>query len=79
MWSHFCRIALRAEPNFGPFFLVTSKKVSQKPHKKRIPVFRIAHFLKKKAWYLAFLAKVHETNLFLFFFLALSHGMVQLL
>ena len=64
MWTHFCRISLCAEPNFWLFFFFFScqekndknwprsdkkkKKVGQKHYKKRIPAFRIAHFLKKK-------------------------------
>ena len=45
-----------------------------KKKKKRIPPFRIAHFLKKKIWKgiaVNFLAKVCETNLPFFFFFGL--------
>ena len=61
MWTHFSRIALCAEPNFWLFLSCQEKnekkidrkaakkkkKVAQKRYKKRIPAFRIAHFLKK--------------------------------
>ena len=94
MWTHFCRISLCAEPNFWLFFfflvvrkkmtkigreVTKKKKVGQKHYKKRIPAFRIAHFLKKKKnrTALSFFGKCSWDKLF-FFFWALTVTVISM-
>ena len=62
MWTHFCRIALHAEPNFWLFFFLVARKknfknwlrrrgkknVGQKHYKKEFLHFALLIFLKKK-------------------------------